>query len=359
MQTKLVYVLTCADSGTYIEQALMSVYSARYWNPDAYIVLIVDDKTDLLISDSRSEILHYISEKKVVVFENSSLSMLYRSRWLKTSVRQLVDGDFLFIDCDTIVCKSLSDIDNWSCSIGAVYESHLLVEDFHPDLLHSASVYAQYFDIDISKEKYYFSSGVLFVKDNLMTHKFYRDWHKNWLYGESKGLGIDQPALLKTDIDNGYIINRISDTYNCIVFTQNTIIHDAYILHISSYRNPSFLFSKKILKQIRVDGLSEWIKKIIISPLLSILPFDYDLFYASWSQRFVWVHQIADTWKSYAKYIDSSCEDFPMQSSLKKYILLLMRCHLYYPAIMLWMLWRVYKINSRNVKPSYNVCSKF
>ena len=43
MNTKLVYVLTSASDKHYIEQALMAVYSARHWNPDAHIVLVVDD----------------------------------------------------------------------------------------------------------------------------------------------------------------------------------------------------------------------------------------------------------------------------------------------------------------------------
>ena len=129
MKTKLVYVLTCAPEGNYIEQALMSVWSARHWNPDAHIVLITDNLTDQLFVGKRAEILDYISEKIVVPFEDDSLSMVYRSRWLKTSVRQLIKGDFLFIDCDTIVCKSLAGGDSFDKEICAVRDSNVDFKD--------------------------------------------------------------------------------------------------------------------------------------------------------------------------------------------------------------------------------------
>jgi hypothetical protein len=58
MKTKLVYVLTCAKEATYIEQALISIWSARYHNPDAHIVMLVNDKTNGLLVRKRAEVLY-------------------------------------------------------------------------------------------------------------------------------------------------------------------------------------------------------------------------------------------------------------------------------------------------------------
>ena len=79
MKAKLVYVLTCSPEGNYIEQAVLATFSARYHNPSAHIVLIVDNKTDELISDGRDEVLKYISEKVVIPFDEDK-TMMYRSR---------------------------------------------------------------------------------------------------------------------------------------------------------------------------------------------------------------------------------------------------------------------------------------
>ena len=130
MKTKLVYVLTCAPEATYIEQALISIWSARYHNPDAHIVLLVDDKTDQLLVGKRAEVLEYITEKVVVPFEDVNATMMYRSRWIKTQVRDLVQGDLLFIDCDTIVNHSLDELDVLQCEVGAVCESNLPIVEF-------------------------------------------------------------------------------------------------------------------------------------------------------------------------------------------------------------------------------------
>ena len=131
MKTKLVYVLTCASEATYIEQALISIWSARYHNPDAHIVLLVDDLTNQLLVGKRAEVLEYITEKVVIPFEDTNATMMYRSRWIKTSVRQLIEGDFLFIDCDTAVAQSLADADSLDCEIGAVLDCHRPVSKFH------------------------------------------------------------------------------------------------------------------------------------------------------------------------------------------------------------------------------------
>ena len=84
MQTKLVYVLTCAPEATYIEQALISIWSARYHNPDAHIVLLVDDLTNQLLVGKRAEVLEYVTEK-VVVELPAEMNVVNRSRWIKTS----------------------------------------------------------------------------------------------------------------------------------------------------------------------------------------------------------------------------------------------------------------------------------
>ena len=130
MKTKLVYVLTCSPDDHYIEQALMAVYSARHWNPDAHIVLLVDDLTDKLLINQRADIISYVSEKIVIPFDTQSLSMADRSRLIKTAVRNFISGDFLFFDCDTITQKPLKEIDSFKCEVGAVPESHLKVADF-------------------------------------------------------------------------------------------------------------------------------------------------------------------------------------------------------------------------------------
>lgn len=359
MNTKIVYVLTCAPEKHYIEQALMSIFSARHWNSDAHIVLIVDDLTDQLLVGQRAEILKYISEKIVVQFVDTTFSPLYRSRWIKTSVRKLVEGDYLFVDSDTIICKSLEEIDALDCEVGAVLESHLLVKDFCDDLRKRGVALNMKIGVNLDEEKEYFSSGVLLVKDTPETHCLYQLWHQYWLESVSLGLNIDQPSLAKANRECGHIISRIPDTYNCILFTRNSFTDKAHVLHVAAYRNPSFIFSDKVLRFVQENGLNnEWFRSVILKPCSSFLPFDYDVLHSNRKQRKIWRNIIAVSSKGYGKVIDSSFEDFPMQSRFRWIIVGLFRINFYGLSAWLWMLWKRLHVWSHKAKIKDNVCRK-
>lgn len=356
MKTKLVYVLTCAPEATYIEQALMSAWSARHWNPDAHIVLITDNLTDKLLIGKRGEILNYISEKIVIPFEDDSLSMMYRSRFIKTSVRQLIDGDFMFIDCDTIVCKSLADVDDFACEVGAVWESHLLVKDFCDSLHEAASVNNAKIGVDIDKETEYFSSGILFVRELPIAYKLYDLWHSYWLESHALGVSIDQPSLAKANRDSGHIIKKIEDTYNCILFTQNTILRQSHVLHIAAYRNPCFLFSPRVLLQIRNEGLMPWTKELIVKPHITYLPFDYHIKTANWKQKRIWIKEIVSAADMYSRHIDESFADWKFGVGAETMIKKLFKKKCFGVGTCIWMSWKSCIVGKKKLID--NVCKR-
>lgn len=359
MTTKLVYVLTCAPDKHYIEQGLMSVYSARHWNPDAHIVLMVDDKTDALFVGKRAGLLDYITEKIVVPFEDDSLSPMYRSRWIKTSVRQLVEGDFLYVDSDTIIQKPLTDIDNFDCEVGAVLESHLHVDEFCDDLHKAAQLENTKIGVDIDVENLYFSSGVLFVRDTENAHKLYKLWHQFWKEGNEIGVKIDQPALAKANRDIGHIIEQIPDTYNCILFTRPPSVRDAQILHIAAYQNPSFLFTDKVLDYVLDNGIkNDWLQKMILNPCATMMPFDYNIKHSTCKERKQWRKELSEAWKGYGKYIDADYVDFPMCSRFRVIVLYLLRKKFYRLAILIWIcLKKIHLLRTKALVKS-NICAK-
>lgn len=358
MNTKLVYVLTCNPESTYIEQALMAIWSARYWNPNAHIALMTDDQTNGLLVGKRAELLNYISEKVVVPFENSE-SMMYRSRFIKTQVREFIKGDFLFIDCDTIVCKSLADIDNWNIEIGAVYESHLLISEFCDDLYKSAYDANIKLGTDLSKEKEYFSSGIMLVKDVPKAHKLYTLWHQYWLESASLGLSIDQPALCKANISENHIITKIPDSYNTILFTKCDFTRQAHILHITSYRNPCFLFFPDTLNYVKGNGIkNEWLQDCIIKPCSTFLPFDFDILKSKLLERIIWAGQLSRNINNYGRIVDSSFSNIFSQSRLYPTLIFLCQKGLTFPAIVIWMLWKRWQVKYQKAVVSNNICKR-
>ena len=355
MKTKLVFVLTCAPEATYIEQALISIWSARYHNPDAHIVLLVDDLTNELLVGKRAEVLEYITEKLVITFEDESATMMYRSRWIKTQVRQLVKGDLLFIDCDTIVDKSLEEIDEVEAEAAAVPESNLPIADFHPSLYESMEENAKKIGWDIAGEEYYYSSGVIYVKDTPMVHKMFQLWHQYWIGGGKIGINIDQPSLAKANIDCEHLIERIDNKWNCIMFTYPRYAKDANILHFAAYRNMSFLFSKRVLRYVKDNGLTEYIKEYITHPTNSYIPFDSEFYHyrlKDYSHRFRILYKGI---REYEEHIDATFKDYTPKNVVYK----LLRKKLYKLAtiVLLLLSYRRVRLN-KNYKNTENICAK-
>lgn len=355
MQTKLIYVLTCAPEATYIEQALISIWSARYHNPDARIVLLVDDMTNQLLMGKRAEVLEYITEKVVIPFDDANATMMYRSRWIKTQVRQLVKGDLLFIDCDTIVNHSLEEIDEVEAETAAVPESNLPIVDFHPSLYESMAENARKIGWDIAGEEYYYSSGVIYIKDTPLAHKMFQLWHQYWIDGWKIGINIDQPSLAKANIECGHVIERIDDKWNCIMFTYPRWAKNAYILHYAAYRNMSFLFSKRVLKYIREHGLTDYLRSYIIDSTASYIPFNSEFYHyrlKDYRHRFRILYKGI---RDYAEHIDATFEDYTPMNIVYK--LLRKKWYQLATIVLLLLSYRRVRLNKNN-KYTENICSK-
>lgn len=322
MKTKLVYVLTCAPEATYIEQALMAVWSARYHNPDAHIVLLTDDLTDQLLVDKRGELINYVSEKVVVPFD-ANKAMHFRSRWLKTSIRQLIKGDYLFVDCDTICCQSLAEIDNCEALVAMVPDEHMHVCEYPDDYQKQLSEYTIKLGYNVLQEEWYFNSGVIYAKDKPEVYSLWNLWHEIWQEGEKIGIKADQPSLGKANIMCNHIIQRLPDVWNTLIYMNPVFAKDGKILHFWNYRNKSFMFARPFLNYIRENGLTDYAKACILDPIKSVLPFDNILTRSSIWDYFRYAKQIEKQRALYTANVDATFTDFPWPkdySLIRKYI---------------------------------------
>lgn len=349
MKTKLVYVLTCKQDNTYLEQTHISLYSARYHNPDAHIVLIVDRPTDALFVGHRADILQYVSEK-IVADVPSDFNTMQTSRWLKTSVRNMIDGDFLFIDSDTIVAKPLDETDSFTCQIGGVLDCHRPVSQFKEQEVVNLIQNAAKCGWDYTQVEDYFSSGVLYVKDTKDTRHFYDIWHKNYLYTSKCGINIDQISFERTKQELP-IVNYIPDTWNTIMFIRPTFITDAYIIHFCSLNNNSFLFSKRVLNCIRQNGLSEYITKYILEPTHSFLPYLPSAFKGGELLRTR--HWLAIALKEYAENIDPDFIDWKINSRINGLVHHALKCKLFTFSAILWLTWAMMTGKHNNIGKYY------
>lgn len=228
MKTKVVYALVSNETDLFLEQALLSVYSLRLYNPQAVVALVVDQETGKTISDSRAGIKKYVTEI-IEVEVPSEFSKVQKSRYLKTNLRKLVEGDFLFIDCDTVICGSLEGIDRINVEIGMVADvnGNLLLDDEGViERCHTAG----FPDV---QGKPYFNSGVIYSRDTQNSHLLYERWYQLWQQSVANGVGYDQPALCQANVDCEKPIRELPGIWNCQFKYQNGYksLNDALILH--------------------------------------------------------------------------------------------------------------------------------
>ncbi len=276
MKTKIVYVLVSNPSDIYLEQAYISMYSAKYYMPDVHITLITDNHTEKTFFDViRKKELCYVDEL-IVVDLDSSFTAQKRSRVLKTSVRKYIKGDFLFIDCDTIIVKPLYEIDQCQADIAACWDTHALFRNnpFRDMCLkHTKKI-----GCSIENEDYYFNSGIIYVKETPLTHDFYKQWNKYYLEGYSNGIAMDQPSFAKTNIQMNHVVQTLDDIWNCELKYGVKFLNDAKIVHYlctnKSKTKDSQLFllnDKSVLEEIKKTGIiNKAIKQIIIDPFKGI-----------------------------------------------------------------------------------------
>lgn len=271
MKTKIVYVVISGANDDYFEQVWASVWSLKHYNPNAHVVVLTDKVTkDSICSDARKESLNYIDEVVAVEFDGD-YSNKEKSRWIKTNMRNLISGDFLFIDADTIICDDLSDVDKWNCSIGAVYDSHchsgeicdtIVFKDMYIDRLRNI------FGIQYNGEDV-FNSGVMFVKDDDEAHHFFDTWHKNWLHSNSKGIVLDQLPLLKTNIELGKVVKELPGEYNCQICFSVQYLTQAKIVHTFAHQKEGIplspIMGSEIFENIKRNrGVTESVADILM-----------------------------------------------------------------------------------------------
>lgn len=272
MKTQIVYVLVSSEQDYYLEELWISLFSLRQFHPQEKVLVLADAPTAARIKD-RPEMDKLISELRVVPVPED-YSGKFRSREIKTSVRNLIEGDFLFIDTDTVITAPLDEVDTLSIkNLAMVPELH---GPFKQHMFYQNTVrdVKRIFDVDVSDSPYWFNSGCMFVRDNDLTREFFRKWNANWKHSAfNKGNSSDQRALLCTDKGYGYIIECLPDVFNCQVAMTIQYLQEAKIVHFWHMRasfTPDLDYSpycnKTIYKKLHQNPIiSETIESLIVN----------------------------------------------------------------------------------------------
>ncbi|MDR2406565.1 MAG: hypothetical protein LBE13_00405 [Bacteroidales bacterium] len=257
---KYLYVLTSDTTDYYLEQALMSIASLREHTQNGFVSLLVDDITEKTLIESRRTILGMIDELKIVTLPDE-INKMQRSRWLKTTMRDYIDGDFLYIDCDTIISGDLSAIDDLKIEIGAVPDAHTKFNNSYGSRPYVLSVIKRIGFTFSPEPTYHFNGGLIFSRNTPLCRGFFKEWHKLWQISRSKGISTDMPSLSQANINCNQCIQVIDGIWNCQIMSGGLqYLANAKIIHYFSsnkQENPYLPANEAVLENIRRTGLTE------------------------------------------------------------------------------------------------------
>jgi lipopolysaccharide biosynthesis glycosyltransferase len=267
---KYLYVLVSDEKDYYLEQALLSITSLKMWIPDGFVSLLIDDATEKTLIDKRRNILELINELKIVKVDDE-FNKTARSRWLKTAMRQHIEGDFLYIDCDTIITGDLSEVSQTDYKLAAVLDKHVLIADHHFNKYIKERDKKLGFNTSEKTNKH-FNSGVIYCKDCSETHNFFNKWNKLWHISKNKNIIIDQPAFNEANIICDNLIHEINGIWNCQISNGGlNYLGEAKIIHYFSSAKECIdvfsILSNKTMLEIKQnyiwsDAILEKIKNI-------------------------------------------------------------------------------------------------
>lgn len=184
------FVLAAKELGLYADMAAVAALAVRRLHPQARIILMTDEPTARAIDQGKHAIADIVSE--IVVHSTGTDVAAVSSRHLKTVVRKLVKGDYLYLDNDAIAVRPLDR--------GWPKRADLAVaRDWNKRGIPLAWLpFIEKLRADLGWEflsDRYFNSGVIFVRDTAAAHTFYSHWHRRWQQTLSLGIPEDQISL--------------------------------------------------------------------------------------------------------------------------------------------------------------------
>lgn len=274
---KYVYSIISSKDDYIVEQAFLSMYSLKLHNPEAEITLVTDETSFNSLSGNRARIKEYVDK---IVIENppQDFTPTEKSRFLKTSLRRLISGDFLYLDNDTIIMNPLKDLEEFPGEMGAIKDHHRdAVKDgrvIHGQILN----YLYQTKKNFWNYPVYYNGGIFLVRDTKATHKFFEDWHRLWMEDRQKyGLQLDQPTFAQANHLNNYLISEINGEFNTqIIFVEHVLafFSKVKIVHYFANADRSKYFplnQKEVLETIRKKGIYKEIEELINYPMKGLL----------------------------------------------------------------------------------------
>ncbi|WPL17676.1 Glycosyl transferase family 8 [Thiorhodovibrio winogradskyi] len=185
------HVLAADGWGSYAQMAWVSACTFRRHHPDVPVIWVVDELTYENMKTFPSAVRDGLD--LVLRVETGLKTLRDRSRFLKTTLAQHVEGRVLYLDTDTIVQRPIPELLQFTGEFAAALEFNTLPSDrFFPEEL-ANTVYSKLGWN--APTRLYFNSGVFVVNVSPRTLELFDRWHFGWQASRRIGHSSDQASL--------------------------------------------------------------------------------------------------------------------------------------------------------------------
>src|SRR5690349_2743363 len=124
---RVCYVVSATGWDRFAQMACVSASLLRRWHPDAHITVLADEVTHATWERQRNGLIEVVDE--VVCAETGRLpTAAHRNRFLKTTMRQRLRGDFVYLDADAIPLGPIDQLLHQTEPLGAALEQNTKLE---------------------------------------------------------------------------------------------------------------------------------------------------------------------------------------------------------------------------------------
>lgn len=194
MKKNYVYVVTSAENDHFAEMAAVSIKSLKLSNADAFVIVVMDEQTSTVRSPG-VKLLKALSNS-VIVYPAPYDTSLARSRYLKTSLINIINDRYVYLDSDTLILTSLDEI--WDETVDIAATADLTPDDGNEKYTQTMKDVYQKMDWQFPPQRY-LNSGVLLVNNTKAVQNF----------GQSLAVSWSEQYQKTAKVNDQYVFNHL------------------------------------------------------------------------------------------------------------------------------------------------------
>jgi hypothetical protein len=224
---RVAYVVSSQGRDAYTVMTRISAVSLRAANPGVRVIVVCDSMTAAAVERCGDPLREEADEW--IECETPTGAEAYRSRFVKTSLRGILDGPFIYLDSDTLVRSALSEIWPPEADVACAPNHSTDAPGSQKSRRDVVSLAAMGWD---TRPDVYINSGVMVWGDTQGSRRLGADWHAKWLALSTRTREHrDQTALNAALHDTGASLDVLPHRFNAQFRSRVAVVSDSVVLH--------------------------------------------------------------------------------------------------------------------------------